>query len=104
MLSSLNLDVPVADVPPGPPPWLLPVSEVSYTPTSKSHLPSLQLQMALQHAETVASSVTSPFRIYRHGSFQPDGAAGGAIFSPDMEPPDRGWVGRRLHDHSSSTL
>ena len=104
VLRSLNLDVPVADVPPGPPPWLLPVPEVSYTPTSKSDLPSLQLQLALQHVETVTSSVTSPCRIYTDGSLQADGAAGGAVFSPDMEPPDRGWVGRRLRDHSSSTL
>ncbi len=60
VLRNLNLDVPVADVPPGPPPWLLPEPKVSYTPTSKSDLPSLQLQMALQHVETVTSSVTSP--------------------------------------------
>ena len=27
-----------------------------------------------------------------------------AVFSPNLEPPSEGWVGRRLCDHSSSTL
>ncbi|MPC91454.1 hypothetical protein E2C01_086492 [Portunus trituberculatus] len=72
---SLNLDVPIADVPPGPPPWLLPIPEVTYTPTSKSDLPSLQRQLALQHVETVTSGVAPPCRIYTDGSLQPDGAA-----------------------------
>ena len=104
VLRSLDMDVPVADVPPGPPPWLLPTPEVSYTPTSKSDLPSLQLQLALEHVATVTSAVASPCRIYTDGSLQPDGAAGGAVFSPDLLPPPGGWVGRRLRDYSSSTL
>ncbi|RUM30837.1 MAG: hypothetical protein DSY42_03735, partial [Aquifex sp.] len=104
MLRSLNLAVVIADVPPGPPPWMLPVPEVSFTPTSKSDLPSLQLQLALEHVATVTSSMTSPSRLYTDGSLQPAGAAGSAVFSPDLEPPAGGWVGRRLRDHSSSTL
>ena len=70
VLRSLDMDVPVADVPPGPPPWLLPTPEVSYTPTSKSDLPSLQLQLALEHLATVTSAVASPCRIYTDGSLQ----------------------------------
>ncbi|KAK3885902.1 hypothetical protein Pcinc_009920 [Petrolisthes cinctipes] len=49
----------VADVPPGPPPWMLPTPDVSFTPTSKSELPSLQQQLALEHIETVTSSITA---------------------------------------------
>ena len=104
MLHSLNLQVLVADVPPGPPPWKLPSPVVSFTPTSKSDLPSLQLQLALEHVALITSSITAPHRLYTDGSLQSDGAAGCAVFSPDLPPPPRGWVGRRLRDHSSSTL
>ncbi len=99
MLRNRDLDLPAADVPPGLPPWLLPTPEVSLTPTSKSDLPPLQLQLA-----TVTASITAPHRLYTDGSLQSDGAAGCAVFTPDLEPPPGGWVGRRLHDHSSSTL
>ena len=103
-LRSLGLEVPVADVHPGPPPWLLPTPLVSFTPTTKTDLPPLQLQLALEHVATVTSSIPDPHRLYTDGSLQSDGAAGAAVFSPDLEPPTEGWVGRRLHDHSSSTL
>ncbi|XP_050738498.1 uncharacterized protein LOC127009443 [Eriocheir sinensis] len=104
LIRSLDLDVRAADVPPGPPPWMLPTPEVSLTPTSKSDPPPLQLQLALEHVATVTSSIAAPRRLYTDGSLQSDGAAGCAVFSPDLEPPPGGWVGRRLHDHSSSTL
>ncbi len=68
------------------------------------HLPSPQFQCALQHLETTTSRVTSPCRIYTDGSLQSDGAVGSAVFSPDLEPPDRGWVGQRLSNHSFSTF
>ncbi len=67
-------------------------------------MPPLQLQLALEHVATVTASITAPHRLYTDGSLQSDGAAGCAVFSPDLEPPPGGWVGRRLHDHSSSTL
>ena len=35
---------------------------------------------------------------------QADGRAGCAVFSPNTEPPEEGWVGRRLPAHSSSTF
>ncbi len=104
VLRNLDLDIPAADVPLGPPPWLLPTPEVSLTPTSKSDLPPLQLQSALEHVATVTSSITAPHRLCTDGSLQSDGAAGCAVFSPDLEPPPGGWTGRRLHDHYSSTL
>ncbi len=82
---------------------MLPAPEVSFTPTTKSDPPPLQLQLALEHVATVTSSITA-HRLYTDGSLQSDGAAGGAVFSPDLEPPPGGWVGRRLGNHSSSTL
>ena len=104
MLRGLNLQVLVADVPPGPPPWMLPSPVVSFTPTAKSDPPPLQLQLALEHVARVTSSLTAPHRFYTDGSLQSDGAAGDAVFSPDLPPLPGGWVGRRLRDHSSSTL
>ncbi len=104
VLCHLDLDLPAADVPPGLPPWLLPTPKVSLTPTAKSDLPPLQLQLALEHVATVTASITAPHQLYTDGSLQSDGAAGCAVFSPDLGPPPGGWVGRRLYDHSSSTL
>ncbi|KAK3889118.1 hypothetical protein Pcinc_006860 [Petrolisthes cinctipes] len=92
MLRSLNIDIMVADFPPGPPPWMLPTPDVSFTPTSKSELPSLQRQLALEHIETVTSSITDPYCLYTDGSLQADLTAGCAIFSPDMESPPGGWT------------
>ena len=34
---------------------------------------------------------------------QPDGSSGCAIYSPDVDPPEEGWVGHRLPNSSSST-
>ena len=103
-LRSLDLHVPAADIPPGPPPWKLPSPVVSFTPTGKCDPPPLQLQLALEHVALVTSSFPASHRLYTDGSLQSDGAAGGAVFSPDLPPPPGGWVGRRLRDHSSSTL
>ncbi len=77
---------------------------MSFTSTTKLNPSLLQLQLALEHVATVTSSITAPHRLYTDGSLQSDGAASGAVFSPDLEPPPGGWVGRRLGDHSSSTL
>ncbi len=49
MLRNHDLDLPAADVTPGQPLWLLPTPEVSLIPTSKSDLPPLQLQLAVEH-------------------------------------------------------
>ena len=105
MLRRLEINVTATEVPPGPPPWMQPTPEVSFTPTTKSDPPTLQQQLALEHVATVISSMTAtPRRVYTDGSLQADGAAGSAVFSPDLDPPPGGWVGRRLHDHASSTL
>ncbi len=71
---------------------------------SWSDLPPLQVQLALEHVATVTYSITAPHRLYTDGSLQSDWSAGCAIFLPDLEPLPGGWVGRRLHDHSSSTM
>ncbi|MPC33906.1 hypothetical protein E2C01_027274 [Portunus trituberculatus] len=65
VLRSVILDVLAADVLPGPSPWMLPTSEVSFTPTTKTDSPpALQLQLALQHVATVTSSLQGSHRIY----------------------------------------
>ena len=104
MLRRLDIDVPVAKIPPGPPTWLQPTPVVSFNPTSKSDFPPLQKQLALESIETVMSSIPAPHRVYTDGSLQVDGAADSAVFSPDLEPPGNGWVGHRISDRSSSTL
>ena len=48
--------------------------------------------------------ITAPRRLYTDRSLQAHGAAGGAVFSPVLEPPPGDWIGRRLRDYSSSTL
>ncbi|MPD01897.1 hypothetical protein E2C01_097445 [Portunus trituberculatus] len=58
----------------------------------------------MDHITQVTSSITAPHRLYTDGSLQSDGAAGSAVFSPDLQPPPGGWIGRRLRDNSSSTL
>ncbi len=99
----LDLDIHAADVPPGSPPWLLPAPEVTFIVASKSDPPPLQLQLDLEHVATVTSSITATHCLYTDGSLQSDVAAG-CVVSPDLEPSPGGWVGRRLRDHSSSTL
>ncbi|KAG0716294.1 hypothetical protein GWK47_010036 [Chionoecetes opilio] len=104
LLLRLNVTVPEEVFVPGPPPWLAPVPAVRYTPTSKAALPVLQRQLALEAIEAASSSVPVSHRVYTDGSLQSDGRAGSAVFSPDMEPPGGGWVGRRLLACSSSTF
>jgi len=102
-LQRLALDVPVAEVDRGPPPWRILQPQVTFTPTSKADPPRLQKQLALEHIAAVSSSVSAALHLYVDGSLQPDGSAGCAIYSPDMEPPEGGWVGHRLPNSSSST-
>ena len=102
-LQRLDLRVPVVEVDHGPPPWRIPQPQVTFTPTSKTDPPPLQKQLALGHISTVSSSVTAALHLYVDGSVQPDGSAGCAMYSPDVEPPEGGWVGCRLPNSSSST-
>ena len=81
MLSSVNLDILDADLMSGPPPWMLPMPEVSFTSISKSDLPSLQLQLALEHLATVMFSITAPNRLYTDGSLQVDGTGDGGFLA-----------------------
>lgn len=87
----------------GPPPWRIPQPQVTFTPTSKADPPLLQKQLALEHINTMSSSFPAAHHLYVDGSVQPDGSAGCAIYSPDVEPPEGGWPVRRLPDSSSST-
>ena len=102
-LQRLDLRVPVVEVDHGPPPWRIPTPQVTFTPTSKADPPLLQKQLALEHISAVSSSVPAAHHLYVDGSVQPDGSAGCAVYSPDVEPPEGGWVGRRLPNFSSST-
>lgn len=103
-LQRLDINIPVADFFPPPPPWMLPIPTVHFTPTCKAHPPVLQKQLALDAIATVSNTIDTPHHIYTDGSVQVDGAAGCAIFSPDAVPSAEGWVGRRLPAHSSSTF
>ncbi|KAK7068321.1 hypothetical protein SK128_014642, partial [Halocaridina rubra] len=85
MLQKLDIIVPAAEYILTPPPWKLPTPSVFFSPTSKEdHHPKNNILT------------------FRY--LQLDGTAGCAIFSSDMEPLEGDWVGRRLPDHSSSTL
>ncbi|MPC93904.1 hypothetical protein E2C01_089050 [Portunus trituberculatus] len=88
------------EIVPRPPPWMLPIPHVCYTPTWKTAPPSLQRQLAL---ETIAS-VQASHHLYTDGSLLSDGKAGSAVFSLDTDPPLGGWMGRKLPNSSSSTF
>ena len=103
-LQHLGVIVPVADVFPPPPPWMLPLPVVHFTPTCKAHPPVLQKQLALDTIVTVSATIDAPHHVYTDGSVQVNGTAGCAVFSHDLEPPEAGWAGRRLPTHSSSTF
>ncbi|KAG0714003.1 hypothetical protein GWK47_014959 [Chionoecetes opilio] len=104
LLQRLDINVPEAEALPGPPPWMIPTITVHYTPTSKSALPALQRQLALETKASISSSRPTLNHVYTDGSLQPDGTAGCAVFSPDVDPPPDGWVGRRLPVSASSTF
>ena len=101
-LQRFDLRVPEAEVNHGPPPWRIPQPQVTFTPTSKADPPLLQKQLALEHIRAMSSSVPAARHLYVDGSVQPDGSAGCAMYSPDVEPPEEGWSGRRLPNSSSS--
>ena len=102
-LQRLDLRVPMDEVDHGPPPWRISQPQVTFTPTSKTDPPPLQKQLALEHIRSVSSSVPAASHLYVDGSVQPDGSAGCAMYSSDVDPPEGGWTGRRLPNFSSST-
>ena len=102
-ISRLDITIVAANVDPGLPPWRTPMPAVSYTPSSKSDLPQLQKQLALATIAELSSSLRDAHHLYTDGSLQADASAGCAVFSPSMDPPQGGWVGRRLPNSSSST-
>ena len=90
ILRRLDVVVPQEDIVPGPPPWLLPIPRVCYTPTSKTAPPTLQRQLAL---ETIAS-VQASYHLYTDGPLLSGGKAGSAVFSLDRDPPRTIWCSR----------
>ncbi|XP_066974195.1 uncharacterized protein [Macrobrachium rosenbergii] len=99
----LNVNIVAEDVDHGLAPWQTPVPAISYTPVSKTDLPQLQRQRALETIDRLSSSLSIAHHYYTDGSLQQDGSAGCAVFSPTLEPPQEGWTGRRLSKSSSST-
>ena len=99
----LGINIVAEDVLPPFPPWRTPVPSVSYTPTSKVALPQLQRQTALQTIADLSTRLRVPHHLYTDGSLRAGGGAGCAVFSPSLEAPEGGWVGRRLPGSSSST-
>lgn len=102
-IQSLNINVLAENVAPGLPPWQTPVPAVSYTPVTRTDLPQLLQQRALETIARLSSSLRVTHHLYTDGSLQGDGSAGCAVFSPSLEPPQAGWAGRRLPNSSSST-
>ncbi|XP_068207780.1 uncharacterized protein, partial [Palaemon carinicauda] len=102
-IRGLDINIVAENVDHGLAPWQTPVPEISYTPVSKTDLPQLQQQRALETIDRLSSSLSVAHHLYTDGSLQQDGSAGCAVFSPTLEPPPEGWTGRRLPKSSSST-
>ncbi|XP_076036221.1 uncharacterized protein LOC143022108 isoform X1 [Oratosquilla oratoria] len=99
----LNINILTENEDLGLPPWQTPMPTVTYTPTTKSDLPQLQKQLALETIAGLSSSLNAAHHLFTDGSLQEDGSAGCAVYSPNIEPPLGGWAGRRLPNSSSST-
>ncbi|MPC67311.1 hypothetical protein E2C01_061484 [Portunus trituberculatus] len=95
ILCGLDAVIPVEEDVPHPPPWLTPVPDVHFTPTSTAAHPALQQQLALETISTMSSSFPVLCLLYTDGSLQSDGRAGCAVFSEDMNVPPGGWYRRR---------
>ncbi|XP_076045738.1 uncharacterized protein LOC143027980 [Oratosquilla oratoria] len=65
--------------------------------------PTAPPETVLEHITAVSSPVPAARHLYVDGSLQLDSSAGCTVYSPDVEPPEGGWVGRRLPNSSSST-
>ncbi|XP_064086111.1 uncharacterized protein LOC135201165 [Macrobrachium nipponense] len=102
-IRGLDINIVAENVDHGLAPWQTPVPAISYTPVSKTDLPQLQLQCALETIDRLSSSLSVAHHLYTDGSLQQDGSAGCAVFSPTLEPLPEGWTGRRLPKSSSST-
>ncbi|XP_042889847.1 uncharacterized protein LOC122264841 [Penaeus japonicus] len=66
-------------------------------------VPVAEKQLALEHIATLSSSIPAAHHIYVDGSVQRDGSAGCAIYSPDVDQPEEGWVCHSYPNSSSST-
>ncbi|MPC28548.1 hypothetical protein E2C01_021757 [Portunus trituberculatus] len=86
-LQRLDINVPEVDIFPPPPPWMLPLPTVHFTPTCKAHPPVLQKQLALDAIASVSATIVTPHHLYMDGSVQADGTAGFAVFSPEAASP-----------------
>ncbi|XP_063851584.1 uncharacterized protein LOC135094967 [Scylla paramamosain] len=69
-LRDTDIVIPEEEEVPGPPPWMLPVPELHYTPTSTAAHPTLQRQLAMETVAKVLSSLPVPRSIYTDGSIQ----------------------------------
>lgn len=96
----MDINVPQEETDYGPSLWQLPSLVVSYTPTCETDLPCHQKHLALEAFAEVTSSIPAS---HTHGSLQTDERVGCVVFSPTMEPPNGGRVGRRLLHWSGST-
>ncbi|XP_064120882.1 uncharacterized protein LOC135225541 [Macrobrachium nipponense] len=102
-IRGLDINIVAENVDHGLAPWQTSVPAISYTPVSKTDLPQLQQQRALETIDRLSSSLSVAHHLYTDGSLQQDGSAGCAVFSPTLEPPPEAWTGRRLPKSSSST-
>ncbi|XP_068245269.1 uncharacterized protein [Palaemon carinicauda] len=102
-IRGLDINIVAENVDHGLAPWQTPVPAISYTPVSKTDLPQLQQQRALETIDSLSSSLSVAHHLYKDSSLQQDGRAGCAVFSPLLEPPPEGRTGRRLPKSSSST-
>ncbi|XP_068246218.1 uncharacterized protein [Palaemon carinicauda] len=101
-IRGLDINILAENVDHGLAPWQTPVLAISYTPVSKTDLPQLQQQRALETIDRLCSSLSVVHHLYTDGSLQQDRSAGCAVFSPLLEPPPEGWTGHRLPKSSSS--
>ncbi|XP_068245268.1 uncharacterized protein [Palaemon carinicauda] len=102
-IRGLDINIVAENVDHGLAPWQTPVPAISYTPVSKTDLPQLQQQRALETIDSLSSSLSVAHHLYKDISLQQDGRAGCAVFSPLLEPPPEGGTGRRLPKSPSST-
>lgn len=82
--SMLMLDISIVEnnMDPRLPPWSNAIPTVSYTSASKSDLPQVQNQVALETSADMSPSLRVTCHLYTDGSFGGDGSAECAVFSP----------------------
>ena len=75
-----------------PPPWLLPLLTLHFTPTCKA-LPSRRKKLALDTIVSVSATIITPHHLFGDGSVQADSTSGCTVFSPDAAPPREAGLG-----------